>query len=36
VETRSVPKATAMDGADAVKIVEAAMESHRQGREIAL
>ena len=36
VETRSVPKATAMDGADAVKIVEAAMESHHQGREIVL
>ena len=36
VETRSTPKATAYDGADAIKIVEAAMESHRQGREITL
>lgn len=35
-ETRSIPKAVAQDGADAVKTVEAAMESHRQGREIAL
>lgn len=36
VETRSMPKATAKDGADAVKIVEAAIESQRQGREIIL
>jgi predicted dehydrogenase len=36
VETRSIPKAVAQDGADAVKIVEAAMESHRQGIEITL
>jgi UDP-N-acetylglucosamine 3-dehydrogenase len=36
VETRSVPKASARDGADSVRIVEAAVESHRTGREISL
>ena len=36
VDTRSIPKVTAQDGADAIKIVEAAIESNRQGREIAL
>jgi hypothetical protein len=36
VETRPIPRAVARDGADAVKIVETAMEPHRQGREIAL
>ncbi|NWF98226.1 MAG: Gfo/Idh/MocA family oxidoreductase [Nitrospirae bacterium] len=36
VTTRSKPKADAQDGANAVKIVEAAIESHKQGREIYL
>jgi predicted dehydrogenase len=36
VDTRSLPKVTAQDGANAIKIVEAAIESDRQGREIAL
>jgi UDP-N-acetylglucosamine 3-dehydrogenase len=36
VATGSRPKVTAQDGADAMKVVEAAMESARQGKEIAL
>lgn len=36
VENRSKPKVTAQDGADAIKIVEAAVASTQQGREIAL
>jgi len=36
VETRATPRVTAQDGADAVRVVEAALESHRHGREIIL
>lgn len=36
VTTRSKPKANAQDGANAVKVVEAAIESHKQGKEIYL
>lgn len=36
VTTRSKPKADAQDGANAVKVVEAAIESHKQGKEIYL
>ncbi len=36
VETGSKPKVIAQDGADAMKVVEAVMESARQGKEIAL
>ncbi len=36
VATRSRPKANAQDGANAVKIVEAALESHKQGKEVYL
>lgn len=36
VETRSKPKAGLPAGIDSVKIVEAAMQSHREGREIYL
>lgn len=36
VTAYGAPKTTADDGADALRIVEAARESHRQGREIIL
>jgi len=36
VETRSKPRATAQDGVNAIKIVEAAIESYKKGMEITL